>query len=88
MKFKNLLLLIPICLVWSCAKKGCTDPTAHNFDPGATKDDGSCFYGLNASAATFTFQPSPDNENIIIFTADNPTMGALGILETELLEVE
>ena len=45
-------------LVWSCAKKGCTDPTAHNFDPSATKDDGSCFYGLDASSATFSYQPS------------------------------
>ena len=72
MKLKSILLLLPLMLVWSCAKKGCTDPTAHNFDPSATKDDGSCFYGLDASSATFSYQPSSGSDNIIIFTADNP----------------
>ena len=72
MKLKSILLLLPLALVWSCAKKGCTDPIAHNFDPSATKDDGSCFYGLNTSSATFTFQPSAENDNFFIFSADNP----------------
>ena len=74
MKLKSILLLLPLALVWSCAKKGCTDPIAHNFDPSATKDDGSCFYGLDASSATFSYQTSSGsgNDNIIIFTADNP----------------
>jgi hypothetical protein len=32
----------------SCKKKkGCTDPTATNFDPDADKDDGSCTYPTN-----------------------------------------
>lgn len=69
---KNYLTIIVIALFfYSCGKKGCTDPVAHNFNPNATKDDGSCFYGLNESSASFSFQVSPDNDNIIIFTADN-----------------
>ena len=58
-------------LFWSCGKKGCTDPSAHNFNPNATKDDGSCFYGLDESSASFSYEISPDNDNIIIFSADN-----------------
>lgn len=69
---KNYLTIIVVALFfYSCGKKGCTDPVAHNFNPNATKDDGSCFYGLNESSASFSFQVSPDNDNIIIFTADN-----------------
>ena len=26
--------------------EGCTDPDAENYDPDATMDDGSCFYGI------------------------------------------
>lgn len=29
----------------SCGHKGCTDPSATNYDPDATRDDGSCVYG-------------------------------------------
>ena len=69
---KNYLTIIVVALFfYSCGKKGCTDPVAHNFNPNATKDDGSCFYGLDESSASFSFQVSPDNDNIIIFTADN-----------------
>ena len=57
--------------VLSCGKKGCTDPVAHNFDPSATKDDGTCFYGLNESSASFTFTPT-SNPNVVVFTANNP----------------
>ena len=28
----------------SCGKKGCMDNTANNYDPEATKDNGSCTY--------------------------------------------
>ena len=71
MKFKIVYTLLMVGLFYSCSKDGCTDPSAHNFDPNATKDDGSCFYGLDESSASFTFQASPNNDNIIIFTADD-----------------
>ena len=67
-----LLLLFSLMAFIGCKKNGCTDPAAYNFDPNANKDDGSCFYGLDNSDATFTYQASTDNPNIVIFTADNP----------------
>ena len=33
--------------------KGCTDPTALNYDPSATIDDGSCSYGYTCTPAGF-----------------------------------
>lgn len=83
MKMKNRLfcILIVITFFYGCAKEGCTDPLAHNFDPIAEKDDGKCFYGLSESSASFSFQPSADNPNIIIFTAINPDSATVGNLE-------
>ena len=57
----------------SCGKKGCTDPVAHNFDPSATKDDGTCFFGLDDTSAFFTFAPT-SNPNVVVFTAKNPNV--------------
>lgn len=38
----------------SCAKKGCTDQTANNFDAEATKDDGTCtFDAANKFVGTY-----------------------------------
>jgi hypothetical protein len=34
--------MFSILLLGSCAKNGCTDPLAFNYDANATKDDGSC----------------------------------------------
>lgn len=40
------LSLMPLMFISSCSKKieGCTDPTAKNYDPRATKDNGSCAF--------------------------------------------
>jgi PKD repeat protein len=74
MKLRNIkiiLLTLPLIMAISCGKKGCTDPVAHNFDPSATKDDGTCFYGLNESSASFSFTTT-SNPNVVVFTANNP----------------
>ncbi len=48
MKTKYLILtclLVGLALTFdSCKKKGCTDPTANNYNEKAKKDDGSCTY--------------------------------------------
>ena len=70
---KITLFIIPLFFTVSCGKKGCTDPIAHNFDPSATKDDGSCFYGLSEAQASFSFSPT-SNPNVVVFTANNPNV--------------
>ena len=40
--FNYLLLFVLTIFIASCGKKGCTDPNATNYDPDATKDDGTC----------------------------------------------
>ena len=39
-------------LYGGCAKEGCTDPTATNYNSKATKNDGSCRYTCNAISYT------------------------------------
>ena len=77
MKYKTYIKIIlftsPFLILINCAKEGCTDPIAHNFDPSATKNDGKCFYGLNESSASFTFN-STNNPNVVAFKADNPNV--------------
>lgn len=41
------LLVSIMAVLNSCSKKGCTDPTAINYDEKAKKDDGSCQYNNN-----------------------------------------
>ncbi len=48
-KMKLSLMLLTTCFALSmvsCKKKGCTDPTATNYNENAKKDDNSCTYGI------------------------------------------
>ena len=41
-KLTILSMILALGFLASCGKPGCTDPTAPNYNPDATKDDGSC----------------------------------------------
>ena len=41
-KLTILFTILALGFLASCGKPGCTDPTAPNYNPDATKDDGSC----------------------------------------------
>jgi hypothetical protein len=43
-----------VILMGSCGHKGCTDSNAINYDPDATRDDGSCEYANEPQYATVT----------------------------------
>ena len=38
--------MFSIVLFGSCAKEGCNDPQAKNYDSSVTKDDGTCLYSV------------------------------------------
>ena len=43
---KLLVFLFALALLGSCAKKGCNDPQAKNYDSSVKKDDGTCLYSI------------------------------------------
>jgi hypothetical protein len=50
--FILLLFITGIIMLDSCGQKGCTDPNATNYDPDATRDDGSCTYTSKYATVT------------------------------------
>ena len=42
--FTRLIFLVTVISLTQSCKKGCTDPTAANYNPYAKKDNGSCYY--------------------------------------------
>lgn len=50
-----ILIILSSMLLSSCRKKGCTDPTAINYDSNAKVDDGSCICCKNGDS----FNPTP-----------------------------
>jgi hypothetical protein len=63
----------------TCEILGCTDPTAANYNPAATQDDGSCvtFYscsgvncGLDNTSGTFANDPTCNNSCLVLGCTD------------------
>ena len=59
---KILIAGIGLLTIVSCGKKGCTDPTAANYNADATKDDGSC-EGV-AVPSTYAFTDADGNNTV------------------------
>lgn len=55
----NITLVSVLIVLGSCSKKGCTDPTADNYDTEAEKDNGLCEYGIDM---TFYMSTTRANE--------------------------
>ncbi len=72
LKFSVILLAAALTLA-SCNRKGCTDPTALNYNEKAKKDDGNCEYAPIVTAS----------ETIVVSgsVATNTTWSAANIYE-------
>ena len=60
-KIKILLIAISVIVATGCKKKGCTDPTAINYNIEAEKDDNSCKYNTDETITEIAIN------NILIF---------------------
>ena len=65
--YLSLFLVAGALTFTSCKKKGCTDPTALNYDANAEKDDGSCEEDLGpiySIPTTFAFTDANGNSTV------------------------
>lgn len=54
------------------AVNGCTDPTADNYDPAATMDDGSCIFSGCTDASALNYDPTANQDDgSCVFTLPN-----------------
>jgi hypothetical protein len=63
----SLILVAGTLAMTSCKKKGCTDPTALNYDASAEKDDGSCEADPGPSytvPSTYVFTDANDSSTV------------------------
>ena len=72
-----LVVLLPLVALQSCNGPGCTNYKAQNYEPKATKDDGSCLIVgcLNANAVNYNPEASQDDGSCIIYGCTNPLAG-------------
>ena len=78
---KILITGIGLLTIVSCGKKGCTDPTAANYNADATKDDGSC-EGV-AVPSTYVFFDASGN-NTVSYGGQTARMDMLSEMVTYL----
>ena len=76
--FYFLCIILISLLMFSCAKEGCTDPDAENYNSSATKSDGSCtfqgrvvfWYDEATSDSLYYF-----GSDFLIYTVDGEVVG-------------
>jgi hypothetical protein len=101
MKYFFYLLVISIVItpMASCKKKGCTDPTAANYNAKAKKDDGSCTYNETPSysvpttyaftnsngASTVNYSGQTDRINQLIAMVTYADLGTSQVLSAQAL---
>ena len=74
LNFRLLLTCAVLAIFASCAKKGCTDPLALNYDADATKDDDGCEYVVVPDSYVFT---DADGNNTVSYSGQTSRMDML-----------
>jgi hypothetical protein len=79
------LIIISTTLLYSCKKKvlGCMDPNSTNYNPSATKDDGSCsyngtvsFWSVSGASATVSINGIDKYSKYVQWTTNRPVCGS------------
>jgi len=74
LNFRLLFVCTVLAIFASCAKKGCTDPQALNYDADATKDDDGCEYVVVPDTYVFT---DADGNNTVSYSGQTSRMDML-----------
>ena len=74
LNFRLLFTCTVLAIFASCAKKGCTDPLALNYDADATKDDDGCEYVVVPDTYVFT---DADGNNTVSYSGQTARMDML-----------
>lgn len=85
MKISKLTILTSVLalgVLASCGKDGCTDPTAPNYNPDATKDDGSCEEVANEYLLTGTLSENKTLDASYIWTLEGRVIVPSGVTLT------
>ena len=75
------MILVATVLFASCAKKGCMDPTASNYDPNAEKDEGCDYSYTVPSNYVFT---DVDGNNTVSYSGQTARMDMLSEMKSYL----
>lgn len=76
-----------ICLIslLGCGKKGCTDPTADNFDPAATASSDNCVAAIDKFIASYSVQENCGiNSNTYNISINAAIAGKLNVVINNL----